>query len=169
MIGMNKLVILAALSILLTACGGGANVKPDTASTTSKIGSFEQFADSYAAKNDTGDGTVYKFARYSKVMETYHTTARQSLFINWCVDNNYKITEKGGLALWSKLRELYPKETISDRVLCGDGQGGFYSIVVFNSRNATAFVKAGTLNPKIPLDFWPENNRPQDFWPNKKG
>lgn len=166
---IKNVVAILSLTGFLVACGGEVNVKPnDDGSIASAANTFEAFVDSYASPSDKGDSVVYKFASYPAIMKTYHTGVRDSRFSMWCIDKGYKITDTGALALRGVLRKHYPGESISGGTLCGDGKGGFYSMIVFDSRNSTAFIKAGVLNPIVPLDFWPENNRPQDFWPDAK-
>lgn len=168
---IKNVVAILSLAGLLVACGGETNVKPDSnGSTASAANTFEAFADGYASPGDTGDSVVYKFASYSKMMETYHVEARQGRFFKWCssTSNGYKFSENGDLALRQQLRKLYPGETIKNDFLCGDGKGGFYGFAHFASRDKTAFMKAGALNSKVAIDFWPEDGNPQDFWPDAK-
>lgn len=166
---MKKLIVLASLSMILTACGGSGNIKQDDA-TPFNTGSttFEQFVAGYSTTSDKGDAVVYKFSGYSKPMATFHTGTRKARFIKWCVDNDYKFSDNGNMALWKQLNAAYPGETIQREIMCGDGQGGFYGFAVFPDRNATAFLKAGTLNQKVPIDFWPEKGNHKDFWPESK-
>lgn len=166
---MKKLIMLASLSILLAACGGGATVKPDTeVATGNNTNTFEGFVNGYAAPTDSGDSKVYKFTSYSKVMESYHVGVRQARFIGWCSDSHHKFSQNGSLALREQLRKLYPGETIRDGIMCGDGKGGFYGFAHFVTKGKIAFLKAGALNPQVAIDFWPEDGNPEQFWPDKK-
>ena len=162
---MKKLILLTSLSILLAACGSGATVKPDAEGATgNNTNTFDGFVSNYAAPADSGDSTVYKFVPYSKMMKTYNVGVQQARFIKWCSSNTYPFSENGDMALKQELRKRYPTDTITDGVMCGDGKGGFYGFANFDNRNMTAFIKAGSLN----LDFWPEDEKPELFWPNKK-
>lgn len=160
---MKNLIILASLSFTLIACGGGTTVKPDSEGAIGN-NTFEHFVSNYAAQKDAGDNTVYKFAPYSKMMKTYNVGVQQARFIKWCSTNSYPFSDNGDMALKQELRKRYPSDTITDGVMCGDGKGGFYGFANFETRNMTAFIKAGALN----LDFWPEDDKPEQFWPNKK-
>lgn len=166
---IKNVVAVLSLTSFLVACGGETNVKPDgEESTASAANTFEALVDSYASSDDKGDGMVYKFTSYSKIMETYHTGARYGRFTRWCSQHNYKFDRNGDMALSQQLNKAYPGEVIRDQVICGDGQGGFYGFAVFPNRNATAYVKAGTLNPAVKIDFWPVDGKPSDFWPDAK-
>lgn len=157
--------LVVLLASTLVACGSGTTVKPDAEGATgSNANTFEGFVSKYATPTDKGDNTVYKFVPYSKMMKTYNVGVQQARFIGWCSDNHHKFSDNGDLALREQLRKLYPGEVIKDGVICGDGNGGFYGFADFDTRNMTAFIKAGALK----LDFWPEDGNPQAFWPNAK-
>ncbi len=163
----SKLVGAIALSLVVTGCASTGTIVPGETQHIRQ--SFEAFADSYATPNDKGDAIVYKFSGFDRILgETYHLGVRHARFRMWCSANGYKTTENGDTALGSRLRKLYPSDTITDAAVCGDGKGGFYGYAYFNNRKQTAFLKAGILNPKVIVDFWPEKGNPRDFWEQGK-
>ena len=162
----KKFLILSILAFSLSACAT-TEVKEGPSSENAR-NTFESFVANYAKPSDTGDGTIYKFIAYSPMMKTYDVGVQSARFFKWCSANGYKFSENGDLALRTKLRSLYPTESIKEGFVCGDGQGGFYGFAHFAGRNQTAFLKAGSLNSRVAIDFWPEKGNPQDFWPNRQ-
>ncbi|MDD5394991.1 MAG: hypothetical protein PHE17_18385 [Thiothrix sp.] len=158
---------LLLASLALAGCSGTGTVIPGKTQHVNQ--SFEDFADSYASPGDVGDGIVYKFSGFDKILgATYHVSVRKSRFWTWCIADGYKFTDRGDLALGTRLRKLYPGETITDATVCGDGKGGFYGYAYFNTKHKTAFMKAGVLNPKVIVDFWPGEGKQRDFWEKGK-